>query len=151
MLHLLIKSKCFQRLFSRISNIPLILYFHIFLLRDNITDDIFFKINVYIYLTVPVCLERDTVVHRCKAYEKKNNLRYNICWNRWLNVEVIAIFLTIFGIIKLTKLQPLPQNALWMNYLVQNHGSFNREKVPSEWSLFKGVKNCTSGECAMVE
>ena len=103
----------FTKIFIReISNILLILNFsHIFIFSivlEIISRKIFFLINVYFYLTVPFCLEYNDVVHRWKAYEKANNLTYYM-------FEISGEMWELLVKMKLTKIQPLPKNAMWMN------------------------------------
>ena len=69
------KTKVFLKAF--VAGLVFFTYFYFqHFLRNNIADDIFLKINVYFYLTVPLSLGHDTVVHR----------------NRWRNVEVFCHF-----------------------------------------------------------
>ena len=139
----------FSKIFiPEISNIPLILYFsHIFIFNvvlEIISQTIYFflKINVSFHLTVPFCLQHYNVIHWKKAYDKTNILTYDML-KSVANVKVKSSFLNIFGIIKLTKY--LLDRKKYMNELVspRTMGSFNRGKVPSDWSLF--VREVYSG------
>ena len=79
MLHSFIKSKYFQIFLSEKLTIYLwVCIFHISLLSTPSWDDILFQINVYFYLTVPLCIEHGYGVHRWKSNETTNNLTYNM-------------------------------------------------------------------------
>ena len=83
MLHFFIISKCFHVSLSEelITYCWFCIFFTCFYFqhcfRNNITDDLK-KIKVYFILTVPFCPKHDNVWHRWKAYEKINNLTYNM-------------------------------------------------------------------------
>ena len=128
--------------------------FHIFLFSpvlEIIWRTIFFlKINIYFYFTASFCIERDNFVQRGKAYRKTNNLTY-IMLKSVAKCGSYCHFLKILNIIKLTDIKPLPQNAIWMNWLIPEPWVIWLRKR-TKWlviiclrSIFCGVQNCISG------
>ena len=111
MLHLFITLKCFNGFIRLISNIQLILYFHIILhstlLRNNITDDIFCKINVSFYFALNMIM----LVICGKLMKNQQFDVYYVGIGGEMG-KLLSFCFTILNIIKLTSIPPRPLDAM---------------------------------------
>ena len=161
MLHFFINSKCFWRFLSE--KLATSWWFHTLTylyfeccLQNIITEEIVLKINVYFYLTVPLCLKHNDVVYRWKALEKTNILTYNM-------FKSVAKYGCYYNVSLHTRYHKIDKNTTtavssYVNESVSRRTTFHliekKYQVTGHYLCTKYMLGCLElhfYECAMVE